>query len=197
MAGAGVHIDVDWDDAEVREALTRMERVAEDPRAVLDEIGAMLVATVARRFETGTGPDGKKWPASARARKKGGQTLVKSGRLRSSITHRADATGVDVGTNVVHAAIHQFGGTIKQKARTQTLAFRRAKTGSGAYVLRFAARKNTRARKAGSVRVAFAEIGAREIAMPARPFLGLDAADRDAVLEIAARALSRAAGATS
>ncbi len=197
MAGAGVRIDLEWDDAEVRGALTRMERVAEDPRAVFDEIGAMLVATVARRFETGTGPDGKKWPPSKRAGRDGGQTLVKSGRLGSSVTHRVDATGVDVGTNVIYAAIHQFGGTIKQKARRQTLAFRRVKTASGAYVMRFASRKSTRARKAGTVRVAFAEIGAREIAMPARPFLGLDASDRDAVLEIAARAISRAAGATS
>ena len=82
-----------------------------------------------------------------------------------------------VGTNVVYAAIHQFGGKIKKQARSQTLAFR-------ARGAKFASRKSTRRRK-GTVRVAFASIGAHVAVMPARPFLGIDAADRTMILRIA------------
>jgi phage gpG-like protein len=39
-----------------------------------------------------------------------GQPLLDTGRLRSSITYNANASGVEVGTNVEYAPVHQFGG---------------------------------------------------------------------------------------
>jgi phage virion morphogenesis protein len=36
--------------------------------------------------------------------------LIQSGRLRNSISARRDGSKVAVGTNLVYAAIHQFGG---------------------------------------------------------------------------------------
>lgn len=44
-----------------------------------------------------------------------GQPLRDTGRLERSITQRADANGVTVGTNLRQARIHQFGGVIKAK----------------------------------------------------------------------------------
>ena len=186
MAGAGVRITVDVEDESLRSALRRLTARVDDLKPVMDEIGSSLVASTIDRFERETDPDGKPWKPSRRAQREGGQTLTDKGRLRASITHRADRDGVDVGTNVVYAAIHQFGGTVKRQARRQTLAFN--KKGGG-----FASRKSTRRRRAGFVAIAFAEIGAHEVDMPARPFLGVNEADRVSILNIVSRAIERAA----
>ena len=64
-----------------------------------------------------------------------GQVLhVRTDRLRRSITFKVTAEGTlvsgVVGTNVVYARIHEFGGVIKRKARTQILRFRTNKNGN-------------------------------------------------------------------
>lgn len=173
MTGARIHIDatgIDEAQAALREAMQR----AADPRPMFDTIGASLVTSTVRRFETGTAPDSSVWPPSIRALAEGGKTLVDSARLMRSITFVASSRGVEVGTNVVYAAIHQFGGVIRQAARSAVLHFRRMRSGA------------TRFSKPG--KASFAQkrtIGARTITMPARPFLGLDDADRLAIEGIA------------
>ncbi len=184
---AGVRIEVETDDAALQASFRRLTATLDDLRPVMDEIGQSLVASVIDRFERERGPGGGPWKPSARATrgKRGrGQTLTDTGRLRASITHRAGRDAVEVGTNVAYAAIHQFGGQIERRARNQVLAFRAR--GGG-----FASRKSTRARKAGAVRVAFAQIGAHSIDMPARPFLGIDEDDRASILRIVSRAIER------
>lgn len=39
-----------------------------------------------------------------------GQTLMQRGILAKSVTYRADARSVTIGTNLVYGAIHHFGG---------------------------------------------------------------------------------------
>jgi len=169
-------------------ALGRAIAELADPRPMLDEVGGRLETSTRQRFEAQQGPQRQPWPPSARARKVSGQTLVKTGRLRDSITHVVRGSGQHaellVGTNVAYAAIHQFGGTIRQEARTQVLAF--GKKGG------FASRKSTRRRRAGAVRIAIAAIDARDIDMPARPYLGISDEDGRAVLRIARRHVSGA-----
>ena len=106
----GVSFTVDLDDAAARRALTRLAGRAIDLEPAMDEIGAMLVASTLERFERGEDPDGQPWTPSIRALEQGGQTLVDTTRLRGSITHEAARDSVTVGTNVIYAAIHQFGG---------------------------------------------------------------------------------------
>ena len=183
MPGAGVRFTVDTDDRAASRALQRAARQLSGPglRAVLDDIGRRLETSTAHRFETGTGPDGVPWRPSRRAERTGGRTLVKSGRLKDSISRVVLDREVLVGTNVKYAAIHQFGGAIRQQARTQVLAF----AASGG---RFTSRARASRRRAGAVRVAFAQIGAREIEMPARPYLGISEGDARAIVRILARA---------
>ena len=77
MPGAGVRIDVEWQDAEARQSLARMVARLDDPAPIFDEIGAMLVTSTQARFEAERGPDGRDWLPSQRARKEGGkQTLA-------------------------------------------------------------------------------------------------------------------------
>ena len=186
MPGARLTIDVN---APGLHALSRRVARMEDTTGMLDEIGAHLESSTLLRFETESGPDGLPWRPSRRAQREGGKTLTDRGRLRDSITRQVLGAGqraeVQVGTNVEYGAIHQFGGTIRQRPRQQVLAF-------GARGGRFTSRRAASRRRAGFLRVAFASIGEREINMPARPFLGISAVDRTAIARIVLRHLERA-----
>ncbi len=175
----GARVSFDLDDAGVRAALSGAAVRLDDPRPLLDGIGARLETGVAERFARETGPDGVAWTPSRRARKSGGKTLTKTARLRRSITRAVRAREVLVGSNVVYAAIHQFGGDIRQKARGQRLLIDDER---GGFV-------SPRARKGGLQRIVDAAIPARDISLPARPFLGVSEADRAALARIVSRHL--------
>ena len=170
----GARIELRDQDAALAELDGYLQR-ARDKRGMFANIGMSLVTSTQNRFERGVGPDGSPWPPSIRALATGGKTLIESARLMRSITYVASDAGVQVGTNVVYAAIHQLGGTIQQKSRTAVLHFKtNKKTGQS----RFAKPgKADRARKV--------EIGAHSITMPARPFLGLDDDDNREIVQIA------------
>lgn len=119
-------IELQFDDKATRELLNAVVQNITNPQPVLNEIGQMMLASVKENFEVGgaySSPDSiiggnKKWkPLSkttkkikARQGKKGPyQILADSGRLRDSITSKADKVSVTVGTNVEYAAVHQFG----------------------------------------------------------------------------------------
>ena len=148
-------IRITIDDTGVRQGLARLLARGENLAPAMDEIGNMLVNSVLSRFQTRNGPDGKPWKPSIRALTEGGVTLTDRGHLRDSITHRTGPDSVEVGTNLTYAAIHQFGGTIK------------AKTARG-LKFRIGDRWSTK----------------QSVDIPARPFLGLDAGDRDEITEI-------------
>jgi len=174
MAAPGVSISVNASDA-LDQLAGYLQRI-EHPRGMYERIGASLVASTQHRFETGIGPDGSPWPPSLRVLAHGGKTLVLSGRLMRSQTFIASDQGVEVGSNAVYAAIHQFGGIIRQAAREAVLHFKHnARTGRTRF-----AKANSKANYAKKV-----EIGARTITMPARPFLGLDDDDNREIIAIA------------
>lgn len=154
------------DDLQVVRAV---EQRLHDLRPVLRLLGTMARTAIVRNFEVGGRPT--RWKISKRVEKSGGQTLVKSARLKDSIAGaqpQVDDTSVMLGTTVAYAAIHNFGGVIKRRARSQTLAF-----GKGGFISRkFAGR-----RKTGATKIAIAEIGAHEIHMPRREFMVLQDAD--------------------
>ena len=105
-------ISVEIEGATLNAGLERLAAVLADSSAAMDQIGRYLVASTLRRFERERAPDGSPWLKSARALAEGGQTLIDTGRLRGSIAHTVTDGGhaVEVGSNVLYAAIHQFGG---------------------------------------------------------------------------------------
>jgi len=121
-------------------------------------------ASTLARFRKSVGPGGVPWDES----KRGGQTLVKSGRLARSFGTSPDSlvkvtpTSAEWGTNVVYAGIHQFGG----RTAAHVIKARRAKA---LYIPGIGFRKSVR--HPGSN-------------IPARPFLGLDAEDELAIEDI-------------
>ena len=110
MAGQGssVVVDIVAHDG----ALARLAEVLSDPGGIMDRIGRYMVASTHRRFERERAPDGTPWLKSARAIAEGNRTLTDTGRLRGSIAHTLTdgGRGVEVGTNIAYAAIHQLGG---------------------------------------------------------------------------------------
>jgi phage virion morphogenesis protein len=171
----GVTLNVQLDDTAARDALAGLGAALTDLTPLMDRIGSMLQLSTDQRFETETGPDGQRWKPSRRAQREGGKTLTLSARLRQSITHRASAEAVEIGTNVVYAAIHQFGGTIDMPARTQTI-YRHYDERNDELSTRFVKRRKSN----------FAqdvEVKAHKVKMPARPYLGISAADEKAVVE--------------
>ncbi|MDQ0454714.1 phage virion morphogenesis protein [Rhizobium paknamense] len=181
MAGASI---------EIRDGLTptleRLVTVADNPAAIMGDVAAYLLTSTQQRFEQEIGPDGQKWKplkartASVRAgrgRKMRGtdHILRDTVRLYSSLSTSSDASSATIGTNVEYAAIHQFGGVIRQTARSQKLSLKRIR---GSKKVRFV--------KAGTKGATELEaiIGAREITIPARPYLGINDADRAEIATI-------------
>jgi phage virion morphogenesis protein len=184
----GVRIDIKVDDRAVREALGKLATAAGDLTPAMRSIGAALVTSTVERFERQVSPAGLPWKKSARAEAEAGVTLTDTGRLRSSITFAAAINAVAIGTPVQdYAAIHQFGGEIRQYAYSRRVAFRTVK---GRRL--FARTKGNRAHK--RVERQAVTYGERVIRMPARPYLGLSGPDRGEVLEILRRHLARATG---
>lgn len=114
-------------------------------KELMETLASYGISSTQERFIQKRGPDGQTWKDAAR----GGQTLRDTGRLFQSLSSRASEKSAEWGTNVIYAAIHQFGGVIKSKTGKK-LVFRGLK---------------------GMVSVA-------QVTMPARPYLGINSEDR-------------------
>lgn len=141
-------------DGDTRAMLRRIRSMAElDRRRINAALAEGVRESTLERFRQSMGPDGRRWRTSIRAAQGGGQTLVDTAQLRNSIHARSNASGFAVGTNVKHAATHQFGEP------GRTIRARRKK------VLRF---------QVGGRWVSKKKV---RITIPARPFLGLSEED--------------------
>lgn len=103
--------DVDVVDQGMREKIDRLLRAAQG-RDLFATIGRTVVNRIRLCFRLGVDPWGTPW---ARLKLRQGQPLVDSGRLRRSIVSKPDGSGVTIGTNLVYARLHQFGGEVKPK----------------------------------------------------------------------------------
>lgn len=142
MAGAQIELTLQGI-AAVEGALGRLASADLDDLAF--NAGALIEASTRERIATEkAGPDGAAWApwsdAYAATRRGGQSLLVQGNHLLGSVQNYTDGWTVKVGSNLVYAAIHQFGGVIEN--------------GFGRGI---------------------------RITMPARPYLGLSAADRQAV----------------
>jgi len=90
--------------------LTRAER-----RPLLENSGAVLESSARRRIQSDKrGPDDLPWPdwspAYAETRHGGQSLLSAEGGLLDSLRAEVRGDEVEVGSNLVYAAVHQFGG---------------------------------------------------------------------------------------
>jgi phage virion morphogenesis protein len=149
------------DGPEIQAAFREWRRLGRDSTPLMHAIGVGLAENVRSRFSTGRDPDGGPWVGLSQpwaSLRKPGPILVQSSGagLLGSITSEAADGEVSVGSNKPYAGVHQFGATIRPK-RGGLLIFRLS---------------NGRAWG-----------GARQVTVPARPYLGIGPEDEDTILE--------------
>lgn len=193
MSGTSIAITVD--DRDIAAGLQRLVDAGADLRPAMEAIGAALLFTTQRRFEAKAGPDGQAWAPFAPStlkrmpeRRKPPQLLRDSSRLYQSLTYQAGPESAEIGTNVVYAAIHQFGGDIVMPERQGSATFVTVRQGAGkakdgrrvGSKLRFA-RASTRAK---SRETKTFTVPTQTVGIPARPYLGVSEADKAEILAI-------------
>jgi phage virion morphogenesis protein len=161
MAGAAIKVTVR--DAELREAMRRLQMKGDAGlvQACLKNIGIAVVKQTRRHFDQQRDPEGQAWaplnPDYAKG-KRGTKILEEhgmAGGLEGSITSAVHPGYVEIGTNKIYGAIHQFGGTIRPK--------------SGDFLV---------------FKLGGKTVFARKVTIPARPYLGLSAQDKTELLDI-------------
>jgi phage gpG-like protein len=183
----GTRIETRLDDAAVQAAFRRLIALASDPAPTLREIGQNLVEMRRARFIRGQGPNRVPWRPKQPRRDGKDLPLLVSGRLRDSLAVAVDGNTVLVGTDLPYAAIHEFGGEIRQYAYSRKVAFRSV----GGRSL-FARSRGKGAHKKVTLRAV--TYGERLLRIPARPFLGADDEDRDEIQDVVARHIARISG---
>jgi len=104
-----VNVRIEVQDAPVREALSRLVAMGENPAPALHAIGRLFKEKTQRGFQTSTDPYGRPWaPLKVRS----GQPLLDKGHLLNSIDYQVEGNSVEIGTNNPHALTHQKGATI-------------------------------------------------------------------------------------
>ena len=157
MSGAAISLTFQVMDEEVQRAVQQLGRIMTNTRPLMHAIGVGLVGSTHQRFISQTDPDGQAWQTLNQdyaSTKRNSRILTESGRLRDSINARASNDEVRVGSNVVYAAIHQLGGTIRPK-NGELLVFR----------------------------IGDRLIKAKSVTLPARPYLGISVQDEAMIAE--------------
>ena len=187
---SAVSFEVQLQEAEARDRLYALIDRMDRRQPFHAEVGQLLADSTRARFRTQTDPTGAPWaplkPATIKAKTRRSKSAIailrERGALAGSMRFEADQDSVSVGSVLQdYAAIHQLGGTINMPVRQQVLRFRKAKSGAGR---RFAKKK------AKAITTETVQRKAHQITIPARPYLGISAADQADIFDAAERWLS-------
>lgn len=170
-----MRIRVDIDSRAVQRTLQRLGERARNLAPMFAQIGSGIVDEARLGFRASRDPYGVPWHKLAastikRRRKGSSQPLLDTGRLRNSIAWRLVGDGVEVGTNLRYAAIHQFGGTIAHAARSIRVRLRsvRVKRDDGSV---YTATRFAKARHKHAVEKWGTNHAGWGVTIPARPFI--------------------------
>lgn len=174
-------IIIDLDASQFQAFTDELAKKTTDWRPVLRRLGAVAMRQSAQKFAR-QGPGWAPLSPATLARRRGrgarAQILLDTGRLRQSVVsadqgahgsiYNLQQASLEIGSNLVYAAIHQFGGVIKQAGgQTRTLSFTRRGKRFG-----FSSSEGrTRGKRGQVVLQARYTASARAINMPARPYL--------------------------
>lgn len=184
-------------DENIRRVVRRLRAVAEDMSPAMKEVAGYLKRETQNRFFTKKAPDGSTWARLSRVtqrrrlkrRKRRNDKLIFSGRLVRSIRSEYDGRSATVGTDVPYASTHQFGAE-------------RGEFGSFSIIVRTIQGRRRQIRRGKIIKAEEASVGVsatrrtrgRPIPwgdIPARPFFGLSADDRNEISDIIRRHLER------
>ena len=107
-------IEVQIQDRQVSEALSRLIRRSQDLRPVQADLGEYFIESTKRRFATKTGPNGIRWADNAETTKeakgRNDPLIGESRRLSNEIHYQIDGTQLSWGSPLVYAGMQQNGG---------------------------------------------------------------------------------------
>lgn len=111
---AGASLSFEYETGPAVAFLRRLAEHIDDLSPVLGQMGEYLVDATRDRFDDQAAPDGTPWaPLSegyARRKKKNAdKILVLDGILRNTIAYNVGPHDLEVGTNRIYGATHQFG----------------------------------------------------------------------------------------
>ncbi|NCJ05198.1 phage virion morphogenesis protein [Synechococcales cyanobacterium C] len=180
MAEIEIQIEVE----DISQALAEIARRLEDLTPAFRRIKGVMLDAAEENFAQQGRP---RWvdlaPATKKQRAKQGSwpgsILQRTGGLAASIVGDSGRDYATVGTNKEYAAIHQFGGEIRQFAQARFVDFRIDRQGRS----RFAKRRDANFSQAVTFQ-------ARTIPIPARPFLSFTEGDQEEMLACFAGFLS-------
>ncbi|MEW4983077.1 MAG: phage virion morphogenesis protein [Cycloclasticus sp.] len=114
MAGASISINAEFNDQQVVDAFRRLVDKAENLEPVFADIGEALLNSHRDRWDRQESPDGEPWAKldpkyQARKKKNAGKVLVLEGLMRDTLAYNVSASRLELGTNFVQGATHQFG----------------------------------------------------------------------------------------
>lgn len=167
-------------------AFKRLEAGLRSARPMMREVAYLMDAAVADNFAAGGRP---KWLGLAPNRSRP-STLQQTGRLRNSIVQFYDDVSATVGTNLVYAPIHQFGGEIHHAPRSGTT---RLRTDARGNLLRQSGNPNLAVFARDSHKrvttVRWTNEAGWTVKIPARPFLQLTDSDTQGIEKVGQRYL--------
>jgi phage virion morphogenesis protein len=113
---SGIRLEHKIDVSEAQRALANLYGL--DQRQLADEIGHYVLSETLHNFDQAQTPEGEQWKKSKRAESDGGKTLQHHGHLRDSYNYIVGLGGdfVEIGSNMIYAAIHHFGGETGRKS---------------------------------------------------------------------------------
>ena len=161
----GVRIEID--DATVRDLARRLSQASRSDRRRLTAALADVggAVTRARIGAGGPDPDGTPWTARRPGAESAQPILNRGGYLAESITASSSAGQARWGSRKIYARIHQLGGVIRPR-RARALRFM----------------------------LGDAVVFARRVTIPARPYLGWGATEREEAAVVIRRWLDQAFG---
>lgn len=185
MAGANITYDLT-----TQGTLSALQAAADalgSARPLLRDIGEALLHSTQDRFVSQTDPEGNAWAQLSpryRRRKKynAGKILTLRGYLRGTLAFQESDSDVAIGSNLPYAARMHFGGEFTAEARKAHVYFRQGKAGDIGRLF---------VKKSKSNFAQEVTIGEHKVMTPARPFLGVSAADEKSILDIAEDHLDR------
>ena len=113
---SGVSMAASFDDGLIQFHLARLAAAQRAKfGAVRREIGEWMLGDVQDNLDGQKLFDGSAMPQSKAAIKRSGKTLIKKHHLYDSYVYQLSEQGVAVGSNLIYAAIHHFGGVKNSK----------------------------------------------------------------------------------
>lgn len=114
MAGAAITIDYKIPDKEIAARLRALANAGKDLETAFTDIGESLLNSHHERFNYEMDSEGNYWESlytdyQNRKKKNKDKILVLDGFLRDTLAYNADGQGLELGTNLIYGATHQFG----------------------------------------------------------------------------------------